>query len=60
MFLMYCKAMANRLGKVADGKVLKVQWKLSEAQTLKKPKLVKFVKKDQSIVHKSQLETDME
>ena len=52
--------MANRLGKVADGKVLNVQWKLSEAQTLKNPKLVKFVKKDQSIVHKSQLETDMD
>jgi len=52
--------MALRPVKVADGKVLYVQWKLSEAQTLKKHKLVKFVKKDQSIVHKSQLETDME
>lgn len=57
---MYCKAMPLKLVKVADGKVLNVQWKLSEAQTLKKPKLVKFVKKDQSTVHKSQLETDME
>jgi hypothetical protein len=59
MFLMYCRDIAFRLVRVAAGKVLNVEWKLSEAHTLKKLNLVKFVKNDQSNLRRSQLDTEI-